>query len=321
MNKRTIYVIRASLFYSKRDWSFLLDFGIKEFICLAKEKGFIGNHYSLYLNTIRGDNIRLVVESKRDVMDSLVEFMNVFFNNFFKVHPSTKEELKLPLDQIFLNFPNNSLQYNIFDEFSLNKTLQLTKDISSAINEMLQCSSDLIINLAKYEREKFHCKLLPTVLKMNLVLLYYFNMKDNKTPAFLEQVFADLSEYEEVFSNKIDVLYNEKLQEVQNELVHLVARVHLDSPTDSINEFGISKWIVETKKRIVGLPNVTREELVYLGNLAGFNLDLKKQEVPELIIYRFLSKEINFLFGLPYKDHLTICLLTKKAFTQYFSDL
>lgn len=105
---KTLYI---SIFYSEKDWHALLRKAIFPFLRGAKVN--YEFNYIINLNKERGDNIGLTININPLLADNFLSQFNIFFNNFLHNYPSVFKFEYTSDVPLFMNFPNNSIQYGI----------------------------------------------------------------------------------------------------------------------------------------------------------------------------------------------------------------
>ena len=93
--------------------------------------------YSLRLSTNRGNHIALTLETNKKDAKSLAAKADLFINHFLKAHPSTSEEMALPLNEMFLNFKNNSVHYGILEKKLIQNKLAMAEKMDHKIATIL----------------------------------------------------------------------------------------------------------------------------------------------------------------------------------------
>ena len=129
----------ASIFYNQVAWHELLSGFISPYI-QQNQNNIL--HWHLSLSTYRGEHISLVIEPNGENTGLEEDFgkkAGAFLANF----PSPMKVIKYPLDGLFMDYPNNTIEYNI-EALSPpvdNQSLLAVKQQLSEI--MLQALADL----------------------------------------------------------------------------------------------------------------------------------------------------------------------------------
>lgn len=143
MNSQTVKLILISIFYPKDGWHHLLRDCL--FPTITSNKVLIDeSKYYIHFCTLQGYHLRLSVVVNSDKELLFKDVISKSINEFLISFPSVSAKLCFPLDGFFMNYPNNSLQYNIyrpypavtsgFDEHLL---LQLRNEITLLIKQKL----------------------------------------------------------------------------------------------------------------------------------------------------------------------------------------
>src|ERR1700752_2433291 len=104
-----------SIFYAREKWHELLPV-IQEALMQQQRWQTQPDQSFIFFSCHRGSSIRLALkyedpnrkEDYMDILNPVVEYM--------EKHPSFTHRLQLPITSFFLDFPSNSVQYNLYSE-------------------------------------------------------------------------------------------------------------------------------------------------------------------------------------------------------------
>jgi len=101
--------LKSSIFYPSSSWSTLIAKGLKPFVNKYPDSTF-----TLRLNDEQGDNVRFAFAISENVFERIAKELHQHLQAFLEVHPA--HEKKTPCTQsLFIDFPTNSIQYDLFD--------------------------------------------------------------------------------------------------------------------------------------------------------------------------------------------------------------
>lgn len=116
----------VSLYYHQYELGFLLDKGILPFIKDMKKRGKV-NSYLLHLGNYRGSYIGLSLKKSKDIeLENIGLEVNQFFSDYFDRNPSLNCPEEFNSHNIFENFPNNSIHYNLYN-LGLSESIKSTR--------------------------------------------------------------------------------------------------------------------------------------------------------------------------------------------------
>ncbi|MDN5286016.1 MAG: hypothetical protein JWR38_2290 [Mucilaginibacter sp.] len=106
-------IIYISLFYSKSYWGALARSVITAMNMLEKQKQI--KAFNVIFGTERGDNISLVIYTAGvNEKKACLDYLKPYFHEFFTKQPSPQNNSGLARTELFMNFPNNSIQFNLY---------------------------------------------------------------------------------------------------------------------------------------------------------------------------------------------------------------
>jgi hypothetical protein len=95
-------------------WHVLLQDCLYVFI-KAKAALFNLRFLSVSLNNHQGDHIRLTITTNRLCARELIVCFHEFVSGWLQQHPSATKQIQFPLNHLFLDHPNNSIRYNLYN--------------------------------------------------------------------------------------------------------------------------------------------------------------------------------------------------------------
>jgi len=124
--------IRISVYYNRLAWTELIRDCLKPFIFANRANKNI-DQFFISFSTDQGDNIRLVLECTAEDKVKFVEEMHLYLINYINENPSSIPYTSYWGNSFFMDFENNSLQYNLFDIDHKNNIIELLSFISELI--------------------------------------------------------------------------------------------------------------------------------------------------------------------------------------------
>lgn len=106
--------IRISVFYEKCFWRQLIADFLKPYLSEQRQCGNTGA-LLVFFNEDQGDNIRLAIECIAENRDQFADNLHIQLNDYLKLNPSDNSAGKYIGNEFFMDFSNNSIQYNLFD--------------------------------------------------------------------------------------------------------------------------------------------------------------------------------------------------------------
>jgi hypothetical protein len=113
MNDATGVWLNLSFFYNQKDWPHFIRHALQPYLETEKRKGHL-ERYHICLNQHRGDNIHLAFYVPVSLKVVFLKDADRHFGAYFKACPSDGEQWKSTPYDIFMDFPNNTVQYNIY---------------------------------------------------------------------------------------------------------------------------------------------------------------------------------------------------------------
>ena len=104
----------ASLFYNDAEFDKLIYSGLMPLVSSLKERGMMRD-YICSLNSVQGNNLRLSVLLHDNKKEEALDRFHFVLNRFFEDFPSANKHIEYPLKGFLRPFPNNSIQYNLYD--------------------------------------------------------------------------------------------------------------------------------------------------------------------------------------------------------------
>jgi hypothetical protein len=109
MNRRWVL---SSIFSEKRNWALILKNGVKPILA---DLTFV-NSFRIRFNYYSGSNIQFAILVSNQQCDSVAEKIDAHFKNFFSNSTLfSKQPLDLPIESLFIPFPQNSVQYGLYE--------------------------------------------------------------------------------------------------------------------------------------------------------------------------------------------------------------
>lgn len=108
----------ASLFYNNAEFDKLIYSGLMPLISSMEDQEMIKG-FLCSLNSVQGNNLRLAVLLHDDKKEEALDLFHFVVNRFFEDYPSVNKYIGYPLKGFLRPFPNNSVQYNLYDNPSL----------------------------------------------------------------------------------------------------------------------------------------------------------------------------------------------------------
>jgi hypothetical protein len=106
--------IVISIFYNRCGWHHLISICILRLvkIRLVEEANAV---YNLFLSRKRGDHITLVIICDKTLQEKVVFDFNEEVYGFLARFPSVSLGSEVPVNGVFMNFPNNTIRYNLYN--------------------------------------------------------------------------------------------------------------------------------------------------------------------------------------------------------------
>ena len=109
INNSTWYCI--SLFYSHKDIAVLME---SVALFYLENKTSI-NHISIYLSNAKGERLNIVIVSEHEDKEFMCHQIHDYFSKVIKNHPSEADSAIQYGNMIWMDYPNNSIAWNVFD--------------------------------------------------------------------------------------------------------------------------------------------------------------------------------------------------------------
>ena len=104
----------ASLFYNNAEFDKLIYSGLMPLINSLEDQEMIKG-FLCSLNSVQGNNLRLSVLLHDDKKEEALDRFHFVVNRFFEDYPSVNKQIGYPLKGFLRPFPNNSVQYNLYN--------------------------------------------------------------------------------------------------------------------------------------------------------------------------------------------------------------
>lgn len=125
--------IVVSIFYEKSHWQKLITQFLKPFVLSQRQKGSVGSLYMSF-STVRGEHIRFAFEYTETDIDNFAFEFNNRISNFLSIYTSPESSHDYKGKMIFMDYYNNSIQYNLFNA---DVDIDGAKKIRSIISEKM----------------------------------------------------------------------------------------------------------------------------------------------------------------------------------------
>ena len=117
-NGHELPYVFISIFYAREKWHDLLPI-IHQSLMDQRRLHVRPEHSYVFFSTHRGSSIRIALKYEKpdqkqaysEILDPIVSYM--------ERHPSFSQRLQLPITSFFLDFPSNSIQFNLYSESSI----------------------------------------------------------------------------------------------------------------------------------------------------------------------------------------------------------
>lgn len=209
-----------SIFYASESTAVLIS-AINDF-CEMNKNEF--KHWSMYFSRQQGERINLVFISDNQNSEKLVVLIEEYFERFLKENPSGNLNSMSYGSLLWLDFPNNSLVWNVFyiPDFLLE---------SQELREFSQITSSLIANLYDGENSfKINMESISTFLLVKLKKKHNIPLPEITDPE-LAKTLQSYWEYEE------EGLLAEWMQYANNIAIPFIITFHLGLSFKFSNEF------------------------------------------------------------------------------------
>lgn len=272
--KKRFYDI--SIFYSDQQWWELLGKGMFLFLKQA------GNKYDykfiIYFSKDRGDHVGICIQTEESTAHLLLKDLDENIKKFLSDNPSRSTIQENNSSKIFMNFPNNSIQYGVnnFSSFPFNEMDQ------NYINLWHSLSEILLKNLSKYPFSFEH--LFALRMRFELLLRLSYQADPIKRASSSKQIL-------ESKPDNFDWLYNENKEILQNIWIECCA---VKNGTSN-NEL---KWINDYMKSITEFINCCKQKdddsFRICSNIkAGLNRQLGINEEANALLNYFIQNLLN----------------------------
>ncbi|MDN5285995.1 MAG: hypothetical protein JWR38_2269 [Mucilaginibacter sp.] len=200
--------IRISVFYANDSWQqFVSDF-LRPFVSKHTQNGNIGAIY-IALNNDQGDNIRFAFECNAADKDQFGDELHIQLSNYLALKPSGQPPENYVGKDFFMNFPNNSIQYNLYEpDFTNNDVKKLSSLISERIMKVLAedgYGDSFTFTFLLYIIMTFYCAhetVYGDADNLKITSMLYGDEAANKAPDTSFEVYNDLfTENEEIIKN------------------------------------------------------------------------------------------------------------------------
>jgi hypothetical protein len=191
--------VTCSLFCSRSHWNHLLN-AIESFLNYRHNKAHIKN-WLVELNYLCGENIRFAFFIPSEQCEHLALETNTWFKTFFSKANFPAGEPELPLKDIFLPFPQNTVQYGLYRPDITSSTELTSKNLlrTSLSNIMIEAlktediDDEVILTFTYY----LHISLIKTIIKKNYAsVTELYNFYNDTLPVNLEEmVYGDWTMY------------------------------------------------------------------------------------------------------------------------------
>ncbi|MFS4447853.1 hypothetical protein [Maribacter sp. 2307UL18-2] len=187
MNNDFYIWLRTSLFYDMNDWESLLMNGIRPFLISAKETKYL-NKFTIYLNQKRGDNIRISFEVLFDKKEKFLSYFDHYFKDYLINNPSlsnVKHETSTEPLNLFKNFPNDSIQYNVYDPSLVNFSQNYPKEFES-----FGYFFSRILLEKKYNRFSSYESIFEFSISLHILMIRSFTINIRKANSLFEEILV-----------------------------------------------------------------------------------------------------------------------------------
>ena len=218
----------ASLFYNNAEFDKLIYSGLMPLINSLEDQEMIKG-FLCSLNSVQGNNLRLSVLLHDDKKEEALDRFHFVVNRFFEDYPSVNKQIGYPLKGFLRPFPNNSVQYNLY-----NNPLATSADVMNFRMDYSQFMFDFFSANAADEE---------TVIFFLLCsVLYMMQVVAERSDTFRCEVMKPVDDWA-VPGEDRRMLYDHFFQENKDLLLETYRAVARD---DAGSE--VFKSVVETKK-------------------------------------------------------------------------
>lgn len=197
-------VVRISVFYTCERWTEILQY--LDGVFRDAHSSYQLHSFLLLLSHERGDHIRLSLKLKPGGRNGwLVNFVESL-GNFISINPSPQNNGVYPIKTFFMDFPNNSIQYNTFPDI-------IGKDqCSKSLQRIL---SRLVIEFFKNQQINFESRL-TFLIYLQLGIVKSCTQSPGRSCDqlfnFIQEMFGNAPTSLSMKDQRLDVLYtqNEK---------------------------------------------------------------------------------------------------------------
>lgn len=226
--------IRISIFHEKDSWKKIIANCIKPFFAEQIAKKTVEPVF-VSLNNYQGDNIRLVFKCLGEHKELIADQMHDEFSLYLSLNPSTHTaESNYLGKEFFMDFPNDSLQYNLFDTDSEHIAHQFRLLISKKIIDFFSIEDfddssilSLLVHLLSSFLSAWEEAYNETISsKIEQIIL---EIRHKNSDTFLNDI---LLQGEEIFKENAEVL-----MDIYHDAIQNYNEISDDSDSSQLNRF------------------------------------------------------------------------------------
>lgn len=132
--------VNVSVFYNMKSWNTILNSCLRPSLALLERRSWIEGYF-IHFSKNQGDHLRISCLVSSNHVDDVRQILSNDIKKYISAFPSITDQVKYPLSSIFKNFPNNSVNFNIYKNYAPESEFLNSKELLS----LRQLISNLII--------------------------------------------------------------------------------------------------------------------------------------------------------------------------------
>ena len=214
----------------------------------------IGSSYSNYfLSRNKGENISMQIECA--YKEKAIQYIRDSFNSFLERNRVEQSDVQLPLNQLFLDFPYNTLQ--IWEHNPFRKGILV--EIDQVDNDYLMLLSNKCLRVLSSEEQWDDATSFQVYIELLFIVTVY--LKENLTiepGLIMKEVMADLSNKSKGNDNlikRIQLQGKDIFLQNKSGIHGYHHQIHAAIISNNVNEDWINDWLIIIEARLQLLNN------------------------------------------------------------------
>lgn len=197
----------------------------------------------------RGKNVLLLFKTSKDNNQKLKSMILSGISKYLESYPAPEKEIEMPVNDWFLPFPNNHIDYNDIFIVDIMETGGLQASIVA--EELLSASSDMVLTFIREAEEGWNAEsAIGTAIQVHLGLMGSFGMNLKEISAFYSLFFNNIlqmtqgADDSESFKTSLITGLNENFQEQKEGVVGFIEYfLNCLMEGESFEEEWINSWV------------------------------------------------------------------------------